>query len=71
MNYFSCFVYATISLSDVESADSRTSVNNSISYTMYSKHNLPLETRIPVEPVCMENIFMETSASRNTSKNHY
>ena len=71
MNYFSCFVYATISLSDAESDDSKTSANKAISYTMYFKHNLPLETRIPVEPVCMENIFMKTSASRNTPKNHY
>ena len=71
MNYFSCFVYATISLSDAESDDSKTSANKAISYTMYFKHNLPLETRIPVEPVCMENIFMETSAPRNTPKNHY
>ena len=54
MNYFSCFVYATISLSDAESHDSKTSANNSISYTMYSKHNLPLETRILVELACME-----------------
>ena len=44
MFYFSCFVYATITLSGVELGDSRTSVDNSLSYTMYSKLDFPLKT---------------------------